>query len=73
VFGLAHYPRETLEHAFVEVRALAGQCRFRDCLHDREPGCAVQAARAAGRIAPQRVALLQALIRESAAAHDPAR
>jgi ribosome biogenesis GTPase len=73
VFGLAHYPRETLEHAFVEVRALAGHCRFRDCLHDREPGCAVQAALAAGTIAPQRVALLQALIRESAAAHDPAR
>jgi ribosome biogenesis GTPase len=73
VFGLAHYPRETLEHAFVELRALAGQCRFRDCMHDREPGCAVQAARAAGAIAPQRVALLQALIRESAAAHDPAR
>lgn len=73
VFGLAHYPRETLEHAFVELRALAGDCRFRDCLHDREPGCAVQAARARGTIAPQRVALLQALIRESAAAHDPAR
>jgi ribosome biogenesis GTPase len=73
MFGLAHYPRETLEHAFVELRALAGGCRFRDCQHDREPGCAVQAALAAGTIAPQRVALLRALIRESAAAHDPAR
>jgi ribosome biogenesis GTPase / thiamine phosphate phosphatase len=73
VFGLAHYPRETLEQAFVELRTLAGHCRFRDCMHDREPGCAVQAALAARTIAPQRVALLQALIRESAAAHDPAR
>jgi ribosome biogenesis GTPase len=73
VFGLAHYERSTLEHAFVELRGLADQCRFRDCMHDREPGCAVQAALADGTIAAQRVALLQTLIRESHAAHDPAR
>lgn len=73
LFGLAHYTRDDLENAFVELRALAGQCRFRDCRHDREPGCAVQAALAAGKVAPQRIALLQSLIRESAMAHDPAR
>ncbi len=73
VFGLAHYPREVLEQAFVELRALASACRFRDCRHDREPACAVRAAEATGAIAPQRIALLQTLIRESAAAHDPAR
>jgi ribosome biogenesis GTPase len=30
--------------AFDDIAALAGGCRFRDCLHDREPGCAVKAA-----------------------------
>jgi ribosome biogenesis GTPase len=73
VFGLAHYDARALEHAFVELRELAGECRFRDCRHDHEPDCAVQAAIEQGRIAPQRVALLRALLRESEAARDPAR
>ena len=33
---------------FGEIEALAEQCRFRDCSHEREPGCAIQAAIAAG-------------------------
>ena len=73
VFGLAHCTREALTDAFVELRDLAPQCRFRDCRHDREPGCAIRAAVAEGRVAPQRVALLRTLIAESEAAHDPAR
>jgi ribosome biogenesis GTPase len=68
LFGLAHYDAATLEHAFVELRGLAGTCRFRDCRHDREPGCAVQAAVHAGRVAPQRIALLRVLLDESEAA-----
>ncbi|HEV2219104.1 MAG TPA: ribosome small subunit-dependent GTPase A [Casimicrobiaceae bacterium] len=73
VFGLAHCAPSAIEHAFVELRDLAGQCRFRDCGHDTEPGCAVQAGVRAGRIAAQRVELLHALLREARAAHDPAR
>jgi len=73
VFGLAHYPPEVIEHAFVDLRDLAGRCRFRDCRHDREPDCAVRAAVAAGTVEPQRVALLHALLDESRAARDPAR
>ena len=73
VFGLAHCTPSAIEHAFVELRDLAGQCRFRDCRHDTEPGCAVQAAVHAGQIAAQRVELLHALLREARAAHDPAR
>lgn len=30
--------------SFADIEELAGHCRFRDCAHDREPGCAVQAA-----------------------------
>ena len=73
VFGLAHCTPEAIADAFVELRALAGDCRFRDCRHEREPGCAVQAAVAEGRVAPQRLALLKSLLREAEAARDPAR
>jgi ribosome biogenesis GTPase len=38
-----------------EIAAVAGDCRFRDCLHRREPGCAVAAAGADGRIAARRL------------------
>jgi ribosome biogenesis GTPase / thiamine phosphate phosphatase len=73
VFGLAHCAPEAIADAFVDLRALIPQCRFRDCRHDREPDCAVQAAVAEGRVAAQRVALLQTLLREAAAMRDPAR
>lgn len=65
LFGLAHYGPAEIERAFVELRALSGSCRFRDCRHDREPGCAVRAALTDGRVAAQRVALLRTLIDES--------
>jgi len=73
MFGLAHCSAATIANAFVELRDLVGHCRFRDCRHDREPGCAVLAAIADGRVAPQRVLLLRTLVGETAAAHDPAR
>jgi ribosome biogenesis GTPase len=43
-----------LDEAFVEFVDLAGGCRFRDCTHDREPGCAVKAAVEQGRVAAAR-------------------
>lgn len=65
VFGLAHLEPTRIAEAFVEVRPYLGHCRFRDCRHDEEPGCAVTAAVDAGRIAPHRLALLHALLREA--------
>ncbi len=41
---------------FREIAAIAGHCRFRDCLHRREPGCAVAAACNDGRISARRFA-----------------
>ena len=73
VFGLAHCTSEAIVDAFVDLRAIAPHCRFRDCRHGREPDCAVNAAVAAGRVAPQRVALLRTLLAEAEAARDPAR
>lgn len=67
VFGLAHVDAGGLAEAFVEIRPFLGHCRFRDCRHADEPDCAVTAAVAQGRIAPRRLALLRALLRETKA------
>jgi ribosome biogenesis GTPase / thiamine phosphate phosphatase len=53
-FGLGHLDRQEIEHAFREFRPYLGQCRFRDCHHDREPECALTAAVAAGAIDARR-------------------
>jgi len=45
---------EGLEEAFDDVTALFADCRFSDCAHDSEPGCAVRAALEDGRLAPDR-------------------
>jgi ribosome biogenesis GTPase len=42
--------------AFADIEALAAGCRFHDCAHDREPGCAVQQAVADGLLDAARVA-----------------
>ena len=61
------------DRVFEDIEALATQCRFRDCAHLNEPGCAVQQAVAAGRVAAHRLALLRSLIAESKAARAPGR
>ncbi len=53
-FGLAHLSADELAECFVEFRPHLGRCRFRDCRHDAEPGCALLAALAAGSIHPRR-------------------
>lgn len=50
----------TLASAFEDIGALALQCRFRDCRHAGEPGCAVQAG-----IAPDRLLNFQKLLRDA--------
>lgn len=60
-FGVWHLPREAIAHGFVEIQALAHDCRFRDCRHRGEPGCAVAAALAEGRVHPARLASFLAL------------
>ncbi|UCC24904.1 MAG: ribosome small subunit-dependent GTPase A [Gemmatimonadales bacterium] len=46
---------EGLDRAFPDIEELAAGCRFRDCRHEAEPGCAVTEAEASGRIAADRV------------------
>jgi ribosome biogenesis GTPase / thiamine phosphate phosphatase len=59
-----------IERAFSDVFELMDQCRFRDCKHDREPGCAVRLAIAEGRLDPERFANLERLVAEEAAVED---
>ena len=72
-FALAHLPPNTIAEALIELRPYIGHCRFRDCRHDQEPGCAIQEAVDRGEVAPHRVALLHALMDQSREARDPAR
>jgi ribosome biogenesis GTPase len=64
-FGLGHVDPERIARAFVELRTLIGRCRFRNCRHDSDPGCAVQDAVARGEVKPWRVALLRKLLADS--------
>jgi ribosome biogenesis GTPase len=56
---------EGLDRAFPDIEELARGCRFRDCRHESEPGCAVIQAEAAGRIAADRVASYRKLRAEA--------
>lgn len=47
-------PKEQLQYDFLDFAPFLGECRFQDCAHLKEPGCAVTAAVAAGKIAPTR-------------------
>ena len=53
-----------LDTTFSDVEALASQCRFRDCTHTREPGCAVRAALEDGTLEPDRFRSYAKLQRE---------
>ncbi len=44
----------SLDSSFADIQSFAQQCRFADCSHAKEPGCAVQAALADGTISPAR-------------------
>ena len=72
IFGLAHLEPTAIAEAFVEMRSYLGHCRFRNCRHDAEPGCAIVSAMEAGAIAPHRLALLHTLLHEAERARDPA-
>lgn len=43
-FGLWHLDPEQITRGFVEFREYLGHCKFRDCKHDTDPGCAIREA-----------------------------
>jgi ribosome biogenesis GTPase len=62
-----------IERAFADVFDLMDHCRFRDCKHDREPGCAVRAAIEAGELDPARLSSLERLVAEEQALEEEQR
>lgn len=61
-FGLGHLDRLEIEAAFREFKPFHGQCRFRDCRHDREPDCALTAALREGKIEKNRMAVYRRIV-----------
>jgi ribosome biogenesis GTPase len=57
---------EGVTAAFDDIASLAGSCRFADCAHQGEPGCAVSAAVADGVLDADRLANYHRLLREAA-------
>jgi ribosome biogenesis GTPase / thiamine phosphate phosphatase len=55
-----------LDAAFADISALSPECRFRDCRHETEPGCAVRGAVEAGRLPAERLEHWHRLERELA-------
>lgn len=53
-FGLWHIEPDDVINGFKELQPLAGLCRFRDCKHEKEPGCALKSAVEDGTISEYR-------------------
>ncbi|MBL8021712.1 MAG: ribosome small subunit-dependent GTPase A [Leptospirales bacterium] len=57
---------DTVAEVFPEIEELAADCRFRDCRHESEPGCAVQAGLTSGELSAERFESYRKLMREAA-------
>ncbi|MFP5429591.1 MAG: small ribosomal subunit biogenesis GTPase RsgA [Gammaproteobacteria bacterium] len=60
-FGLWHVSEDDLLSGYVEFAPFLGTCRFRNCAHRAEPGCALRLAAEEGKIAPARLERFQVL------------
>jgi ribosome biogenesis GTPase len=54
-FHLGHIDKDELIHYFVDIRPYLGHCKFRNCRHNDEQGCAIQQAIAHKKISPSRI------------------
>ncbi|MDN0073600.1 ribosome small subunit-dependent GTPase A [Crenobacter sp. SG2303] len=63
-FGLKHLKATDLVHYLPDMRPYIGQCRFHNCSHRQEPGCAIKAAAEKGEIRQSRLEFLQRLTNE---------
>ncbi|GAA5315735.1 MAG: small ribosomal subunit biogenesis GTPase RsgA [Candidatus Pelagadaptatus aseana] len=61
-FGLWHMDKQALLEGFVEFRPFLGHCKFRDCAHEKEPGCAILAALERGDISESRMGSFQYIL-----------
>jgi ribosome biogenesis GTPase / thiamine phosphate phosphatase len=63
-FRIGSMDRDALQYGFREFRPYVGRCRFSNCRHDREPGCAIRNAVDQGLITTRRLANFQHLLAE---------
>jgi ribosome biogenesis GTPase len=63
-FGLHHLTQKDIADAFIEFRPLLGQCRFHNCRHLTEPGCAFTQSAAEGKVDARRLDAYRKLVRE---------
>ena len=62
-FGLHHLSPQDIEAGFVEFQGFFGHCRFQNCRHLSEPGCALTQAAAEGAIHPRRLEMFRRISR----------
>ncbi|MBZ2168535.1 small ribosomal subunit biogenesis GTPase RsgA [Marinobacter sp. F4216] len=65
-FGLWHMTPDEIEYGFREIRDEIGHCKFRNCRHMGDPGCAIDAAAEAGRISPERLKSFHRILQDMA-------
>jgi ribosome biogenesis GTPase / thiamine phosphate phosphatase len=63
-FGLHHLTQQDVAEAFTEFRPLLGKCRFHNCRHLTEPGCAITEAQSSGKIDARRLGAYRKLVAE---------
>ena len=61
-FGLWHMTPEQVSEGFIEFSDYLGTCKFRDCKHKNDPGCALVAAVESGDIRQERLASFQRIL-----------
>lgn len=61
-FGLHHLTFGEIELGFVEFAPYLGQCRFANCRHDQEPGCALRQAAQSGTVDARRFELFRQIV-----------
>ena len=69
-FGLFHLTEGQIGEAMREFRPFLGGCKFNDCAHLEEPGCAVIEAAKRGKISAQRLSFYQVLIEQHRELHE---
>lgn len=69
-FGLFHLTEDQIGEAMREFRPYLGRCKFNDCAHLGEPGCAVIEAAARGAISAERLSFYQVLIEQHRELHE---
>ena len=63
-FGLWHATEQDILASFPEIENIAGACRFRDCAHESEPGCAIKSAIENKEISAARYASYQTILNQ---------